>query len=206
MTTRLLMITLGVATLVHSADAQSVFLKNGENGSHFECAVVSNGYNTGGGIGFGYTKGAIDMGAEIALFGGLPPSSVAAGQVGSLDLRRLFNVKGPVAVLLREGVGAHSEGDLLLTFGPAVYLAGISPEGEVVAVGVGLIIAQPLTGSGGGMHGSDAGFAVGYRGRRTTVLLDISVAFMEAYTSYSVGLSVNFLQGNGKKFRSGERW
>jgi len=187
MTTRLLMITLGVATLVHSADAQSVFLKNGENGSHFECAVVSNGYNTGGGIGFGYTKGAIDMGAEIALFGGLPPSSVAAGQVGSLDLRRLFNVKGPVA-------------------GPAVYLAGISPEGEVVAVGVGLIIAQPLTGSGGGMHGSDAGFAVGYRGRRTTVLLDISVAFMEAYTSYSVGLSVNFLQGNGKKFRSGERW
>jgi len=206
MTTRLLVMALGVVMSVHSADAQSVFLKNGENGSHFECAVVSNGYGTGAGVGLGLTNGPIDIGFEIASFGGVIGSSISTGQVGSLDLKRLFNVKGPVTVLLREALSAHSGGELLFSYGPAMYLVGISPEGAVVGAGVGLMAAQPLRGSGRDMLGSDAGLAVGYRGRATTVVLDFSVVFVEANTSYSVGFSVNFMEGKSKKFRSGDRW
>jgi hypothetical protein len=194
---------------VAPAAAQGVILDLNQDGGYVEFGAMYNRYGSGGGVGFGMTRGCLDFGGELSFLDSYSSGNVGVAQVAGIDLRRLISVDMPVTLQLREAVGVQTGNNFVLVWGPAMYLRGVDPKGGFFVVGGGLSILQGLDGdvvSGQTQTTCDASATVGYRAKANSYALTGSASFDDEVTTYFIGININFFEAKKEAWGEGESW
>jgi hypothetical protein len=194
---------------VATVDAQGVILDLNQNGGYFEFGAMFNRYGSGGGMGFGMTRGCLDFGGELSFLDSYSSGNVGVAQVAGIDLRRLISVDMPVTLQLREALGVQTGNNFVLVWGPAMYIRGVDPKGGFFVIGGGLSILQGLDGdvvSGRTLTTCDAGVTLGYRAKAYSYALTGSASFDEEATTYFIGININFFEAKKDTWDEGESW